>query len=230
MNYLYYSSVKSPLCPKVWAKLKEYPELFSSFTKVDVADPKNKIPGYIETVPTMLIKTPAGQYTKYAGDTVMTWIKQWEDAMKPKPVKNTTPTGSPLANNNVITPPNDGLLSFDPETSGYFSNFESVMGGAMPMGEGTGSFTLLGGGGNPQQQQAQPTQSSHLTQQDSRQPPNGGGNFPQPIETRGTGKADEIKMKMDSLQAQRDMEVPGTVRREGGIPDIGGGQRKVISN
>lgn len=200
MNYLYYSSVKSPLCQQAFLKMQQYPQLFNAFTKVDVSDLKVKIPPYLKEVPTLLIKTKNGQYNQLSGQAVINWITQWENANKPK-----QPASLQTVQQTMQQPPKDDFekMFFDPAmSSGAFSGaamFDSADWKDLPpMNDGTGTFTLL--------------------QQSGKQLPQiGSGNtqLPPTIETKEGSKKDEMKKRMEELQAQRDMEVPGTIKREG---------------
>lgn len=205
MNYLYYSSVKSPLCQQAFLKMKQYPQLFNAFTKVDVSDLKVKIPPYLKEVPTLLIKTQNGQYNQLSGQAVINWITQWETANKPKQPTSSSPQ-QPVQQQQQ--PPKDDFekMFFDPAmSSGAFSGaamFDSADWKELPpMNDGTGTFTLL-------QQTGQ--QSQQISGGSG-----GGTQLPPTIETKEGSKKDEMKKRMEELQAQRDMEVPGTIKREG---------------
>jgi hypothetical protein len=210
MNYFYYSSKKSPPCDQIYQKLRSIPQLFNTFNKIDVSDPKVQIPSNIKIVPSILIKSSNGKYSLYSGQQVFDWINQWISMnSRSQPAQQSTqhpPQQQSPQQSQPQQPQQPGFedMWYDPMLSGTFSGsalYTSPDWKDLPPLDdgkgnyGTSSYTLL----NPMSSKTESKNDAFLST----------------VETKEKNKEDEMKRRLKELETQREMEVPGTIARQG---------------
>ena len=222
---LYYSSQKCELSITVYKKLQTIPQLFNLFTKLNVVDRSVIIPKYVHHTPTIIIPAPNNKHNLIEGANVIQWIAQWiqnnpqNQIPVQRPIQGPSGPSAPSApiSNNQRQPPNGYTPPAKPENP--FNGFEydptytgitDLDGKELLSNDGTSNFAFLDAGSSY-------TPAPPMPPSRNGNPPNQ-SQFPAPMETKDNNKnKDEMTMKLQQFQQQRDMDVPGEIKRDGGV-------------